>query len=161
MRILRNYFLKEFIGPFAVALLVLTFVMIIGNLIRIADMIINKGVDVYSVTKLFMFMMPSLLTYTLPIAALVAIFLFLGRLSSDNEIVTIRASGINIFSLIFPLIVVGIILSLLLVIFNDRVIPYAHYATRKTLVESQVPAKAESKDGIAVDNDIAKIADQI
>ena len=117
------------------ALGVLTFVMILGNLIKIAELVINKGVDIFSVSKLFLFMIPYLLTYTLPIAALTAVLLSLGRLSSDNEIVAIRASGINLFSLILPLLIVGIILSLMLVIFNDRVIPYAHYATRKTLME--------------------------
>ena len=135
MKILRNYFLKEFIGPLFLALGVLTFVMMLGNLIKIADLIINKGVNIVSVAKLFLFMMPYLLTYTLPIAALAAVLLSLGRLSSDNEIVAIRASGVNLFSLILPLLVLGLILSLVLVVFNDRVIPYAHYASRKTLIE--------------------------
>lgn len=135
MKILRNYFLKEFISPLFLALGVLTFVMILGNLIKITDLVINKGVDIFSVSKLFIFMIPYLLTYTLPIAALTAVLLALGRLSSDNEIIAIRACGINLFRLIFPLLTVGIILSLLLVIFNDRVIPYAHFATRKTLIE--------------------------
>ncbi len=135
MRILRNYFLKEFIGPLFLALGVLTFVMILGNLVKIADLVINKGVNIFNVSKLLLFMIPYLLTYTLPIAALTAVLLSLGRLSSDNEIVAIRASGINMFSLILPLLVVGLILSLVLVIFNDRVIPYAHFATRKTVME--------------------------
>jgi lipopolysaccharide export system permease protein len=135
MKILRNYFLKEFIGPLFLSLGVLTFVMVLGNLIKIADLVINKGVDIYSVLKLFLFMMPYLLTYTLPIAALSAVLLSLGRLSSDNEIIAIKSSGINLFSLILPLLIVGIILSLVLLIFNDRVIPYAHFASRKTLIE--------------------------
>jgi LPS export ABC transporter permease LptF len=135
MKILRNYFLKEFIGPLFMALGVLTFVMILGNLIKIADLVINKGVQITSVLKLLLFMIPYLLTYTLPIAALTAVLLSLGRLSSDNEIVAIRASGIHLFSLILPLLIVGLILSLILVVFNDRVIPYAHYASRKTITE--------------------------
>ncbi|RKY30850.1 MAG: hypothetical protein DRP74_06160 [Candidatus Omnitrophota bacterium] len=135
MKILRNYFLKEFMGPLFLALGVLTFVMVLGNLVKIADLVIRKGVDIFSVSKLFLFMMPYLLTYTLPIASLTAVLLSLGRLSSDNEIVAIKASGINLFSLILPLLVVGIILSLILVVFNSRVIPYAHYASRKVLVE--------------------------
>ncbi|MGE5197711.1 MAG: LptF/LptG family permease [Deltaproteobacteria bacterium] len=135
MRILRNYFLKEFIGPLFMALGVLTFVMLLGNLVKIAELVINKGVDIYSVTKLFLYMVPYLLTYTLPISVLTAVLLSLGRLSSDNEIVAIRASGINLFTLIVPMLIVGIMLSLGLVIFNDRVIPYAHFATRKTLIE--------------------------
>lgn len=135
MKILRNYFLKEFIGPLFLALAILTFVMLMGNLVKIVDLVIRKGVDILSVSKLFLFLMPYLLTYTLPIAALIAVFLALGRLSSDNEIIAIKASGINLFTLILPLLILGLILSLVLVIFNDRVIPYAHYATRKTLVE--------------------------
>jgi lipopolysaccharide export system permease protein len=135
MKILRDYFLKEFLGPLFLALGVLTFVMILGNLIKITDLVINKGVDVLTVSKLFIYMIPYLLTYTLPIAALTAVLLALGRLSSDNEIVAIRACGINLFSLIAPLLTVGIILSLMLVVFNDRVIPYAHFNTRKMLIE--------------------------
>ena len=135
MKILRNYFLKEFIGPLFLALGVLTFAMILGNLVKIADLVINKGVDIFNVSKLFLFMMPALIKYTLPIASLVAVLLSLGRLSGDNEIVAMRAGGIHPLRLILPLLILGLILSLILVIFNDRVIPYAHYASRKTLVE--------------------------
>jgi len=135
MRILRTYVLKEFSGPLFLSLGILTFVMILGNLIKIAELVITKGVDLFSVSKLFIFMVPYLFSYTLPIAALAAVLLSLGRLSSDNEVVAIRASGINIITLILPLLIVGLILSLLLVVFNDRVIPYAHFSTRKTLME--------------------------
>jgi lipopolysaccharide export system permease protein len=144
MKILRNYVLKEFIWPLIGSLLVLTFVMILGNLVKIADLVINKGVDLWSVAKLFMYMMPALLTYTLPIATLIAVLLSLGRLSGDNEIVTMRASGINLLHIVLPLMVFGMMLSLLLLIFNDRMVPYAHFAQRKTLVEvgSRNPAAA-------------------
>ena len=135
MRILRNYLLKEFIGPLVGALGVLTFVMLLGNLVKIADLVINKGVDIYSVSKLFLFMVPYLLTYTLPIAVLTATLMSLGRLSSDNEIIAIRASGVNMFVLIAPLLSLGLIVSLTLVVLNDRVIPYAHFASRKTLID--------------------------
>lgn len=135
MKILRNYVIKEFLGPLIGSLLVLTFVMILGNLVKIADLVINKGVDVLSVMKLFMFMMPALLTYTVPIATLIAVLLSLGRLSGDNEIVTMRASGINLAHIVMPLLVIGSIISLVLLIFNDRIVPYAHFAQRKTLVE--------------------------
>jgi len=135
MKILRNYVLQEFLGPLFGSLLVLTFVMVLGNLVKIADLVINKGVDIWSVIKLFLYMMPALLTYTLPIAVLIAVLLSLGRLSGDNEIVTMRASGINLIHIVLPLMIIGTILSLTLVIFNDKIVPYAHFAQRKTLVE--------------------------
>ena len=136
MRILRSYFLKEFIGPLFLSLGVISFVMVfMGNLNRFADLVINKGVDPLSVLKLFLLMAPYIITYALPIAVLIAVLISLGRLSSDNEIIAIRASGINIFRLIAPLSILGIILSLTLVLFNDHAASYAHYAYRKTLFE--------------------------
>jgi lipopolysaccharide export system permease protein len=87
------------------------------------------------VLKLFALMTPYVVTYALPIALLVAVLISLGRLSSDNEIIAIRTSGINILHLIAPLFVLGVILSLALIIFNDRAASYAHFAYRKTLKE--------------------------
>jgi lipopolysaccharide export system permease protein len=136
MKILRNYLLKEFIFPLLLTLGVLSFVMVlIGNLNKIADLVINKGVDIFSVIKLFIYLMPYIVTYTLPISVLVAVLLALGRFSSDNEIIAIRASGVSLFRLILPLLTLGLILSLALVIFNDRAASYAHFAYRKTLKE--------------------------
>jgi len=136
MKILRNYFLKEFTGPLFLSLGVLCFVMaIVGNLKKIADLVINKGVGLLSISKLFLLATPYMVTYALPISVLIAVLISLGRLSSDNEIVAIRASGINLFRLILPIILIGAILSLALVLFNDRAASYAHYAFRKTSIE--------------------------
>ncbi|MFA4990118.1 MAG: LptF/LptG family permease [Candidatus Omnitrophota bacterium] len=136
MKILRSYLLREFSGPFLMTLGLLSFVMVVvGNLKKIADLVINKGVDIFSVVKIFVLMAPYILTYALPISILVAVLMSLGRLSSDNEIIAIRASGINLFQLILPLLTLGLILSLALALFNDRAASYAHYAYRKTLID--------------------------
>ncbi|MBM3243537.1 MAG: YjgP/YjgQ family permease [Candidatus Omnitrophica bacterium] len=136
MRILRNYLLREFTAPFLLTLGVLSFIMIVvGNLKKIADLVINKGVDIFSVIKVFILLTPYIVTYALPISILVAILISLGRLSSDNEIIAIRASGINVFKLVLPIITIGLIISLGLVVFNDRAASFAHYEYRKTLIE--------------------------
>ena len=61
MRILRNYILRECIGPFFLSLGILTCVFLLGNLIRLANMVINKGVSLYAVGKIFLFYIPLLL----------------------------------------------------------------------------------------------------
>jgi lipopolysaccharide export system permease protein len=133
MKILRTYILKETVGPFTLSLVVLTSIMLLGNLVKMVNLVINKGVDIVLVFKSFLYLIPFLLAYTIPIACLSAVLLTFGRLSSDNEIIAIRTSGISIFKLILPLIISGLILSLILVVLNDRVIPYSHYASRKTI----------------------------
>ncbi|MDP2044365.1 MAG: LptF/LptG family permease, partial [Candidatus Omnitrophota bacterium] len=136
MKILRNYILKEFFGPLLLTFSVLSFVMVlIGNLKRIAELVINKGVDLFSVLQIFIYLTPYIITYTLPISVLVAVLLALGRLSSDNEVNAIRASGISLFRLILPLLIISLILSLGLALFNDRAGSYAHFAYRKALKE--------------------------
>ena len=91
MRILRNYILKECLAPFAICLGVLTFVFLLGYLPQLADKVINKGVSLSAVALALAYNIPILLTFTLPIAALSAVILTFGRLSSDNEIVALRA----------------------------------------------------------------------
>ena len=134
MKILRNYILKEFFAPLILSFFLLTIVMLLGNLIHLTDLVIRKGINILIVAKVFLYLIPSLFIYTIPISVLVAVLFALGRLASDNEIIAIRASGINVIGAIFsPLLIIGLILSLMLVISNDKVVPWAHFACRKTI----------------------------
>ena len=136
MRILRNYILKESVIPFLIAVGVLTFVFLLGFLPQLANKVLNKGVGLGSVILALMYNIPVLLGYTLPIAALASVILTFGRLSSDNEIIAIRASGIPLQKLLKPLVAMGILFSLSLLILNDRVIPRAYHAQRELLHET-------------------------
>ena len=133
MKIIRTYILKECTLPFFLSLGVLTCVFLLGNLIQLANMVINKGVSLSIISKVFLFYIPVLLGYTLPIACLTTVILTFSRLSADNEILAIRASGIYLKNILFPMIVVGVVLSLFSIFLNERIIPYAHYQQRRLL----------------------------
>ncbi len=133
MKILRDYILHEFSSSFIISLLVFTLIMLVGNLIQLAEMVINKGVDIVVVTKLFLLFFPFILGYTVPMAMLTSILLVFGRLSADNEITAIKASGINIYRLSVPIIVLGLILSLGAILLNDRILPKTNFESRKLL----------------------------
>src|SRR3989338_213999 len=133
MRIIRNYILRECIIPFIMALIVLTCVFLLGNLIQLTNMVINKGVSIVTVGRAFTLMVPVFLGYTIPIACLIAVMLAFGRFAADNEIIAIRTSGIHLGRLLTPLAVLGLIASLAMIILNERVIPYAHFEQRRLL----------------------------
>lgn len=135
MKILRDYILKEFFHSFFLSVIVFTFVLLVGNIIQLADLVINKGVDPFSVLKLFFFLIPWLLSFTLPIAALTAVILTFGRLSGDGELTAIRASGIGLFRISSPLLILGIIFSFLAFFMNDQVSPAASFASRRVVKE--------------------------
>ncbi len=133
MKILRSYVLREFAKPFGGALLVFTFVLVSGNLIRLIELIITKGISIIDVGKLFLLQIPSLLSYIFPMAILAAMLITLGRLSADLEITAMKASGLNIFRLEIPFIFIGLIFSLFAVVLNNEVIPYTRFASRKII----------------------------
>ena len=133
MRILRNYLLSECVIPFFIALSVLTCIFLLGNLVQLANLVINKGVSLLVIGKIFLLYIPVLLGYTLPLAILVGIILALSRLSADNEIVAIRACGIHLRRMLFPLIFIGVIFSLFLFLLSDRIIPFAYQEQRVML----------------------------
>src|SRR3989344_6070347 len=133
MKIIRTYMLKECLLPFFLSLSVLTCVFLLGNLIRLTNLVINKGVSLQAVGKMFLLYIPLLLGYTLPIACLTTVILTFSRFSVDNEILAMRASGIRLQNLLLPLFVLGLAVSLFSVILNERIIPYAHQEQRVIL----------------------------
>jgi lipopolysaccharide export system permease protein len=104
-----------------------------GNMIKLADLVVNKGVDLLSVGKLFFYMLPWLFTFTVPISVLTATLLTFGRLSSDNEIIAMRASGISLYKLVFPLIMLGLVISLISYELNDWILPRLRFEQEKLI----------------------------
>jgi len=133
MKILRNYILKESIGPFILSISLFNFVLIMGNLTRLAELIINKGVSPLYIGKFFLFLIPSLLSLTLPMSVLAATLITFGRLAQDNEVTAMRASGLNFLRLAMPILTIGLIFSLCLVVLNDRILPKTIYESRKLI----------------------------
>lgn len=115
------------------ALFVLTIILAAGNIIQTADMVMNKGVSIGQVSKVFLYFLPYVLIFTIPISVLAAVLLGFGRLSGDNELTAIRSSGISLNRVIFPVIVCGILISLANVPLNDRILPESEFAARKLL----------------------------
>ncbi|MBN1586949.1 MAG: LptF/LptG family permease [Candidatus Omnitrophica bacterium] len=135
MRILRNYVLKEFLSQWLMTLSLFTFILVVGNLIKLADLLLNKGVAPIYVAQLFVQQLPFLLRYSIPMSLLAGTLLAFGRLASDNEIVAMRASGFLLYKLALPMIVVGLIFSLFCMILNDHIIPQSHFSSRRLLKE--------------------------
>jgi len=135
MRIINRYIFKEFFVAFFLSLLILSFVMILGNVMSLIHLIITKGVSLFMVLRLFYYMLPYLFPFIVPISILAGLLLSLGRLSADNEIITMRSSGLPLTRIIAPFLVLGLIFSLIAIIINDRVIPHAHLMKRKIMYE--------------------------
>jgi lipopolysaccharide export system permease protein len=75
-----------------------------GRLIKLMELVVTRGVPLADVCKMILYLIPSFLIYTIPMAFLLAVLLAFGRLSADNEIIVIKASGISLYQVMPPVI---------------------------------------------------------
>src|SRR5512137_2301883 len=106
------YLLKELSYILLLSLGILTFILVLSKLGKIADLVINKGVGLKDIIFLITFSIPPYLTFTLPMAFLLSVIVVLGRLSTENEILALKASGVNLKWLLAPIAGVGIAITI-------------------------------------------------
>lgn len=135
MKILRRYSLIELMTPFLMSLVVFTFIFLVGSMLRIADLLVNKGVSIWDLIEIISFLIPKLLSFTLPTAALTSILLVYGSFAQNNEILAMKAAGVNIARVMLPVLVVAFIISLFMLVLNDQILPKAQFAYRKAVKE--------------------------
>ena len=96
------YILKEILPIFFVGLLVFTIILLMDKILKLIELIVNRGGSLSNILMLFVFISPSFLIITIPISVLLGTLLTFGRLSSDSEITAFKASGISLYQLFFP-----------------------------------------------------------
>ncbi|MCD5391043.1 LptF/LptG family permease, partial [candidate division NPL-UPA2 bacterium] len=124
MKILNLYIVKEFFPLFVLSFLVFTFILLLENMLELIEMSAKGGL---AALKLIIYIPLFSLCYSLPMSTLTATMMGFGRLSQDNEIVAMEASGIKVTSSFIPVFFVGFLLSLLSLHLNSGVVPRARY----------------------------------
>jgi lipopolysaccharide export system permease protein len=102
VKILDRYILRELLVPFVLGLAVFTSILLIVRILKLVEMVVNRGVPLWQMLKLFSYILPAFLEVTVPMALLLAILVAFGRLSSDSELVAMRAAGVSLRRLLIP-----------------------------------------------------------
>ena len=123
MKIITRYILKEHIAPFFFAFFIITFLLIIDYVPKITDHVIDKDISVWVALELITLNLAWMLALSVPMSVLVATLMAFGRLTADFEITAIKASGVSILKVLFPLLIAGGVLTFGMIQFNDKVLP--------------------------------------
>jgi len=134
-RLINRYILKEIFFPFCMILGVLTFVLLMGKILQVMDLMINKGIRVLDIAHLIALIMPNFLLFTIPIALLVSILIAMGRLSADNEITVLKASGVSLLQLFYPAAVASLLAFACAMVIGYFLVPQSNFATKRLLFE--------------------------
>ncbi len=134
-KIIDRYFLKEFIPPFFFSLFALTFILLMDQLFRLIDLFVRKGLPFLIVGQIMIYSLPLIISYTAPMAVLVAIVMSFGRMARDNEILALKTSGISFLSLVKTPFTVTFIFMVILIIFNITVLPESNHRVRNLMLD--------------------------
>ena len=145
--IIGRYIFREITFPFFIILFVLTFVLLTGRIFQIADMIVNKGISVLSIANLIAHLLPNFLLFTLPIALLTSVLIGMGRLSTDNEMTALKASGVSLLQIFKPVALMTGITFILTFLIGFYLVPQSNFATKKFFSNwrSRMPPSASKK----------------
>jgi lipopolysaccharide export system permease protein len=134
-KIISRYIFKEIASLFFIILFVLTFVLLMGNILQMMDLMVNKGISFFSIAKLILFLLPNLLMFTIPIALLVSTLIAMGRFSADNEITALKTSGVSLIQLYYPVAIASLISFMITLIMGYYLVPHSYSAFRHLLFD--------------------------
>jgi lipopolysaccharide export system permease protein len=130
---LTRYLVSEILPPFFLGLLAFTFILVIARILKLIELVVTRGVPLWQIGKLLSMILPTFFELTVPMAFLLAILLGLGRLSNDQEILAMKASGISPPQILWPVAAVAVVIALITLTLTLFARPAANLALRKEL----------------------------
>lgn len=131
MKIIQRYVLREHAGPFFFAMSSLTSLMLLNYITKQFGNLVGKGLPWSVIGEFFLLSIPFTVAMTLPMSVLVAVLYAFSRLAAENEITALKASGVGIVRLIVPPLGAGVVLTFVMIAFNDQLLPRANHRLRQ------------------------------
>jgi LPS export ABC transporter permease LptG/LPS export ABC transporter permease LptF len=104
-----RYIIKEIAPPFFIGLLIYTFVLLMNQILQLSEIFITRGVAFKAAVSIFVYLVPSVLAFTVPMAVLMGVLGGLSRLSSDSEIMAFKTLGISYKRLLRPVLIFSLL----------------------------------------------------
>lgn len=114
------YILRELLRMFLLTSSVLTTILAFGGTFR---PLTKEGLTLLQLMHVLLDLMPAMLAYSIPLAALFAAVIVYWRLATDNELTGARASGVSYVALVMPAMVLGLAVAFIDLVFVGYVVP--------------------------------------
>ena len=121
--VLITYLIKELLLYFFIAFLFFFMVFFVNQILLMAEDVLKKRVPLMDVVRLMGYSLPFIVAQSAPFATLVGFLMCLGRMMTDNEILVIRASGKSFLIILVPVLVMGLMISIVSFFVNDYLLP--------------------------------------
>ncbi|MFV0438498.1 MAG: LptF/LptG family permease [Desulfopila sp.] len=129
--LLYSYLATEMLAPFFASFLVMNGVFFLVKLIPFLNFALDLHIGLADFIRLFAYLLPNMLLYTVPMAAMMGIIICFSRLANDTEILAMKASGISIYHILPPLFVIASVIALTAGYVSVTLIPKADTAMKQ------------------------------
>ncbi len=126
MKILDRYMIAELVGPFYFGLSAFTLIYAATTILAIGRLVSEEHAPLGTALAYFLWQLPQIVVTIVPMAMLLGTLLALQRLSGESEITAFKAGGVGLVRAAVPLLVAGFVVSLVALLLQEGVVPYAN-----------------------------------
>ena len=133
VKTLDRYIFFELVPPFFLGIIGFILIMITDLLFTYTDLIINKGVPLLVVLRLLIFKLPAIMVLTFPVSMVFATSMAFTRMSKESEMIALRTSGISLFRISAPVILISLMVSVMSYFTNEYLVPWSNHTSENII----------------------------
>lgn len=131
MRIIDRYIIVSIIRIFLATILIFCFLYVLIDAATNLDEFLHSKVPAGIIAQYYLSFLPVIIVQTSSIACLISILFTFSTLNAHNEVIALRSSGMNFWQITKPALCFGLIVSAMVLLFNERFVPQAQSQSQK------------------------------
>ncbi|HAV60848.1 MAG TPA: hypothetical protein DCY13_00590 [Verrucomicrobiales bacterium] len=136
MKTLHWYLMRQIVATLVMTVGVFAGVLLLASVIKeVLGVLLNQDADLLLVARAIGMLIPFILVFALPIGMLTAALLVFGRLSADQELTAMRASGVSLLSLASPVLLLSALMCIVCALVNLDFAPRARQAFHRLMFD--------------------------
>jgi lipopolysaccharide export system permease protein len=149
-RIHDKYLLRSFLRVFAFAVVAFVIIYITVNIFEEIDNFIDHDARILDIAKYYVYSLPFVLSYVIPVSLLLGTVFAMGVLARRNELTALLASGVSLTRVARPIFVVSLLVAVFSIYFNDHVVSRAN-RLKEEIMRHEIEGRPRPRTDIKTD----------
>ena len=123
MSLIEKYLNKEIFKYFGIVLLTVVGIYLAVDFFQRIDNFLDADLAFSRIIKFYQLKIPSVISQIAPVGILLAVSIVFGLMNKNNEIIALKSSGVSITYLLGPVVLIGLLLSIIIFLFSEMIVP--------------------------------------
>ncbi len=156
--LLYSYLATEMLAPFLASFVIMNSIFVLVKIIPFLDTVLEMEIGIFDFMRSFSYLFPNMFLYSIPMSAMMGVIICFTRMSTDSEILALKACGISIYRILPPVVVTAAIIATLTSYFSIQLIPAGANAMKQLMYQL---AKEKIDKGIKEDRFTVTLGDLV